>query len=248
MKINLRTIQQVVNIGTKLYREWDRYQTKKNRETQRDTRKQNQQGTSTRRTPTGSTQPTGTREGNYGTFGNGNQSSQPTYGGSTTPPTNNPYAKTSPTSGNPYATGSETAATGDNTTWETGGYPGDYFGSVSFAYSPAEDGEADPGEVVWAWVPYEEDYTQGKDRPVLIIGHDGPYLLGLMLTSKDRNNSHATDPNYLDIGSGVWDKEGRDSEVKLDRVIRIKPRGIRREGAIMPRSTFDYIAQAYNQR
>ena len=40
-------------------------------------------------------------------------------------------------------------------------------------YSPSLDGDADPGEVVWTWVPYEEDPTQGKDRPVVIIGRRG---------------------------------------------------------------------------
>ena len=41
------------------------------------------------------------------------------------------------------------------------------------AYSPTADGKPDPGEIVWTWVPYEEDYSQGKDRPVLLIGRDG---------------------------------------------------------------------------
>ena len=33
-------------------------------------------------------------------------------------------------------------------------------------YAPDLDGRADPGEVVWTWVAYEEDASQGKDRPV----------------------------------------------------------------------------------
>ena len=37
-------------------------------------------------------------------------------------------------------------------------------------YAPEIDGEPDPGEVVWAWVPYEDDPSQGKDRPVLVLG------------------------------------------------------------------------------
>lgn len=35
-------------------------------------------------------------------------------------------------------------------------------------YSPEMDGDADPGEVVWAWVPYEENDGRGKDRPVVV--------------------------------------------------------------------------------
>ena len=41
----------------------------------------------------------------------------------------------------------------------------------AISYEPEiGDGYADPGEVVWGWVPYEDDETQGKDRPVLVIG------------------------------------------------------------------------------
>src|ERR1700752_2148705 len=36
------------------------------------------------------------------------------------------------------------------------------------AYAPEADGEPDPGEVVWAWVAYEDDPSRGKDRPVLL--------------------------------------------------------------------------------
>src|SRR5262245_11049869 len=50
-------------------------------------------------------------------------------------------------------------------------------------YSPRLDGRADPGEIVWTWVPYEEDHRQGKDRPVLVVGRDRRTLYGLMLSS-----------------------------------------------------------------
>ena len=36
-------------------------------------------------------------------------------------------------------------------------------------YAPDLDGRADPGEIVWTWVVYEEDPTRGKDRPVLVV-------------------------------------------------------------------------------
>ena len=49
---------------------------------------------------------------------------------------------------------------------------------VNIEYSPCLDGDPDPGEVVWTWVPYEEDPAQGKDRPVVIIGRQGDQLLG----------------------------------------------------------------------
>ncbi|MGP9528090.1 type II toxin-antitoxin system PemK/MazF family toxin [Glutamicibacter sp. AOP5-A2-18] len=129
-----------------------------------------------------------------------------------------------------------------------GSYPGDYRGTINYEYQPSMDGNADPGEIVWGWVPYEEDYSQGKDRPVLIVGRDGGWLLGLMLTSKDRNNSGRQDPDYLDIGTGDWDREQRPSEVKLDRIIRLKDQSIRREGAILDKERFTIVGNALNER
>ena len=61
------------------------------------------------------------------------------------------------------------------------------------------DGRADPGEVVWTWVPFEEDASQGKDRPLLVVGRDGSRLLGLMLSSQDY---HRGDPAWLGLGAG----------------------------------------------
>lgn len=126
-------------------------------------------------------------------------------------------------------------------------YPGDYRDMINFEYSPSLDGDADPGEIVWTWVPFEEDHSQGKDRPVLLVGRDGEYLLALMMTSKDHNNREHADPNYLDIGSGPWDPQGRASEVKLNRVIRVRPGAMRREGAIMPEDTFRLIERAWTR-
>ena len=127
-------------------------------------------------------------------------------------------------------------------------YPGDYRDMINFEYSPSLDGDADPGEIVWTWVPFEEDHSQGKDRPVILVGRDGEYLLALMMTSKDHNNREHADSNYLDIGSGQWDPQGRASEVKLNRVIRVRPDAMRREGAIMPEDTFRLIERAWARR
>lgn len=101
------------------------------------------------------------------------------------------------------------------------------------SYSPSHDGEPDPGEIVWTWVAYEDDPSQGKDRPVLLVGRDGGTLLGLMLTSRDRNSTLEHDDRYVDIGTGAWDRQGRPSEVKVDRLLRIGSEEIRREGAVL---------------
>lgn len=106
-------------------------------------------------------------------------------------------------------------------------------------YAPDLDGRADPGEIVWTWVVYEDDPTRGKDRPVLVVGRDRSVLLGLMLSSREH---HAADPDWVGIGAGDWDYEGRASWVRLDRVLDVPEEGIRREGAVLGRKTFDVVA------
>src|SRR6201987_2434447 len=106
-------------------------------------------------------------------------------------------------------------------------------------YAPDLDGRADPGEIVWTWVVYEDDPTRGKDRPGLVGGRDRSTLLGLMLSSQDH---HRNDANWVGIGSGGWDYESRGSWVRLDRVLDVPEEGIRREGAILRRETFDVVA------
>jgi PemK-like, MazF-like toxin of type II toxin-antitoxin system len=109
------------------------------------------------------------------------------------------------------------------------------------SYAPDLDGAADPGEIVWTWVPFEEDASQGKDRPVLVVARasGSGELLGLMLSSQGHR---ADDANWVPIGSGPWDREGRDSYVRLDRVLEVPEHGIRREGAIVPQDRFDAVA------
>jgi len=103
--------------------------------------------------------------------------------------------------------------------------------------------------VVWGWVPYEEDPSQGKDRPVLLIGRkviDGvEYWAGLMLTSKDHDRDAEDEArhgrHWMDIGAGAWDAERRPSEVRLDRLITLRDEAIRREGAAVSREVFDRV-------
>jgi len=106
-------------------------------------------------------------------------------------------------------------------------------------YAPDLDGRADPGEIVWSWVVYEDDPTRGKDRPVLVVGRDRSRLLGLMLSSQEH---HRDDPDWVGIGGGSWDYEGRASWVRLDRVLDVPEEGIRREGAILDREVFEVVA------
>ena len=126
--------------------------------------------------------------------------------------------------------------------------PGPVTSPLQLGYAPHADGRPDPGEVVWAWVPYEDDPTQGKDRPVLVIGTDGDTLLGLQLTSKDHDRDAAQEAAsgrlWMDVGVGGWDAQRRPSEVRLNRLLRLDPADVRREGAALPRPVFDTVVAA----
>lgn len=127
-------------------------------------------------------------------------------------------------------------------------YPGDFRGTAKVSYAPSPNGRPEPGEVVWTWVPYEEDHSQGKDRPVLLVGTSGRYLLGLMLTSKDHDGDARRADDYVDIGTGPWDRQSRPSEAKLDRILQINPQDVRREGAILDAGSFRRIAAVLQSR
>jgi PemK-like, MazF-like toxin of type II toxin-antitoxin system len=116
------------------------------------------------------------------------------------------------------------------------------------SYSPEQDGLPDPGEVVWAWVPYEDDPSRGKDRPVLVLGREGGSLLCLQLTSKDHDRDAEDEArwgrSWMDVGSGGWDAEHRPSEVRIDRLLRLPEAEVRREGAALDEATFDAVVAA----
>ncbi|GAA1867925.1 type II toxin-antitoxin system PemK/MazF family toxin [Myceligenerans crystallogenes] len=126
-------------------------------------------------------------------------------------------------------------------------YPGDFEGEVQPVYNPDLDGDPDPGEVVWTWVPFEEDFGQGKDRPVLLVGHDGEWLLGLQLTSQDHDHDELQEARegriWMDIGTGRWDRDGRNSEVRINRVIRVDPADVRREGDVLEEAVFEDVVK-----
>ena len=115
-------------------------------------------------------------------------------------------------------------------------------------YAPKADGGPDPGEVVWAWVAYEDDPNHGKDRPVLLLAQSGAEWLGLMLSSQDHDVDAEDEARYgrywMDVGTGGWDREGRPSEVRLDRLLRLLPEDIRREGAALVESRFQEVVAA----
>ena len=45
-----------------------------------------------------------------------------------------------------------------------------------------------------------------------------------------------------DRAPNLWDRQGRPSWVRLDRVLEVPETGIRREGAVLDRARFDAVA------
>ncbi|WP_436495263.1 type II toxin-antitoxin system PemK/MazF family toxin [Actinokineospora sp. HUAS TT18] len=117
---------------------------------------------------------------------------------------------------------------------------------ATIAYAPDLDGAADPGEIVWAWVPYEDDPQRGKDRPLLVVGRHGTALRALMLSSKSPHERERDD--WLALGSGKWDRDGRESFLRMDRLFELGEHDIRREGAVLEADRFALVAVALRER
>lgn len=124
-------------------------------------------------------------------------------------------------------------------------------GPVRMTYRPLRDGDPDPGEVVWTWVPFEENDGRGKDRPVLVVAVEkspasaaSPTVLAVQLTSRD----HDGDADFVPIGSGAWDGEHRPSWVNIDRVLRVYPSGMRREAAALDERNYGRVESALRHR
>lgn len=100
------------------------------------------------------------------------------------------------------------------------------------SYEPHPDGDPDPGEIVWTWVPYAENDGRGKDRPVLIIARtsDGA-VAGCYLSTKQHRG-------FISVGAGPWDSQGRESFLSPERVLRVTEEGMRREGHVLDRNRF----------
>lgn len=111
---------------------------------------------------------------------------------------------------------------------------------MRIAYTPDDDGQPDPGEIVWTWVPYEDDSNQGKDRPVVVIGSVGERLAVVPLSS--RGPDGRPDPSaWVSVGTGSWDGQGRPSYANVDRILQVTEAEVRREGATLSRPRFDAV-------
>ncbi|MFC8536553.1 type II toxin-antitoxin system PemK/MazF family toxin [Streptomyces sp. NPDC057249] len=118
-------------------------------------------------------------------------------------------------------------------------------GPVRTSYGPDRDGAPDPGEIVWTWVPFEENDGRGKDRPVLVVAREAAgTLLAVQLSSKQ----HDMDREWVALGAGPWDSSGRQSWVDLDRVLRVHEDGMRREACALDRARFDLVVGRLRER
>ena len=121
-------------------------------------------------------------------------------------------------------------------------------GMPRFQWTPREDSVPDPGEVVWTWVPFEEDRSQGKDRPVLVVAECGECIVFAQLTSKDHDRDAAQEARngrfWMDIGTGDWDPQRRPSEVRIDRLLVVHPSQVRREGGTLDKTCFTEVTAA----
>lgn len=110
---------------------------------------------------------------------------------------------------------------------------------LRLSYDPHIDGSPDPGEVVWAWVPFVENDGRGKDRPVLVIARlNDTTVAGCYLSTKQHRN-------FIHLGTGSWDSQGRPSYLNPQRVLRIDEGNMRREGAIVDREQYERVMKDF---
>lgn len=118
-------------------------------------------------------------------------------------------------------------------------------GDVNVGYSPSRNGQPDSGEVIWTWVPYEENDGRGKDRPVLVIGRQSAdRVYAVRMTSK----AHDGDRDFLSIGSGAWDSQGRESWVDIEQLYSVHHDGMRREAAVLDKGRYGRVTEALIRR
>ena len=116
---------------------------------------------------------------------------------------------------------------------------------VRITYAPDHDGDPDAGEIVWTWVPYAENDGRGKDRPVLVIARENAdRVYAVRLTSK----AHDGDRDFLPLGTGEWDAQGRPSWVDIEQLYSVHREGMRREASALDLQRFARVADALHRR
>ncbi|MFB4351899.1 type II toxin-antitoxin system PemK/MazF family toxin [Microbacterium sp. LS_15] len=121
----------------------------------------------------------------------------------------------------------------------------DRIDDLRIGYAPDRDGAPDAGEIIWTWVPYEENDGRGKDRPLLVIGRQSAHrVFAVRMTSRP----HDGDRDYLSIGAGEWDSQRRESWVDIEQLYSVHETGLRREAAVLDRARYGRVAAALSRR
>ena len=94
-------------------------------------------------------------------------------------------------------------------------------------------------------MPYAERDGRGKDRPVLVIARQSDErVYAVRLTSK----AHDADRDFIEIGTGAWDGQGRPSWVDIEQLYSVHAEGMRREASALDRARFARVARALRAR
>ncbi|MFB7891074.1 type II toxin-antitoxin system PemK/MazF family toxin [Microbacterium sp. NPDC056044] len=118
-------------------------------------------------------------------------------------------------------------------------------GALRITYAPDHDGDPDAGEIIWTWVPYAENDGRGKDRPLLVIARQSAdRVYAVRLTSKP----HDGDRDFLALGTGDWDAQGRPSWIDIEQLYSVHRDGMRREASALDLNRFARVADALHRR
>ncbi|BFO19029.1 hypothetical protein SHKM778_54170 [Streptomyces sp. KM77-8] len=80
---------------------------------------------------------------------------------------------------------------------------------------------------------------------MLVVAREaGGTVLAVQLSSR----AHHGDREWVPIGSGPWDRSGRDSWVAVDRVLRLHEEGMRREACALDRMRFNLVRHRLRER
>jgi len=127
-------------------------------------------------------------------------------------------------------------------------YDVDRLGLPPLEYHPLPDALPDPGEVVWTWIPYEDDPTRGKDRPAVVLARLPEGLLVSQMTSQDHDRDATDEARFgrywFDVGAGPWDRRGRPSEARLDRMLVVQAAAVRRVGGALAENRYHELVDA----
>lgn len=78
--------------------------------------------------------------------------------------------------------------------------------------------KAKPWEIWWAYVSFEDEEAEGKERPVLVLDGDIVYVIALMITSHEQRNL------YGEYDVTKWQSAGlkKPSTIRVTRRLQLQ--------------------------